>query len=315
MLDLARGILGGQRAALQEPGAERGGLAVGCGRRGNGRRGGRAGPGQLDDAGLALAQVLGGALERLLRPGVGRTLVVHIAALDGEQGTAAQGAQALVELAGRPAEVLVAGVPEPEHGVAQPVQARGALAVQEGVQLARALRRFALALGADDDQQQPLAGQVARAVIGHGQEPRFGPAGAREPGQPLRQTARVAGLRAVEDGQDRRGLRLGGRGGLGHRRRLGRSLGRRRDTRQTGQVTADPGQLERREPGDGRRQLRRPRRVERAEQGVDGSLVQGICRLHGSSGGLGRDRVGVAGRPANAVGRRLEDGVCGLSND
>ncbi len=148
-----------------------------------------------------LPQLLPCLLQRLLHPRRGDRLDLHVRFAEGSETAAAQLSQASVELAADRAELRVARIAQAQHGELQRRQLRRALAADELEQAARVVRRFAVALGADHQQQVAFLRQLAlRVGIGaqqpHRQAGRFATAG-----QLLGDALRIAGLAAVDDRQ------------------------------------------------------------------------------------------------------------------
>ncbi len=151
-------------------------------------------------------------------PGHGHAVDVQVGLAQRLQALRAQFGQARIQPAADAAEIDVAGIAQAEYGIPESGQLRCAPAGDEFDQADGVVRRIALALGADDDVQQALAGQLAGGVGIGAQQPYRQSRGLCIAGQLFGGTACVAGLAAVDDGQASRGLR-GGRAAGNHRQR------------------------------------------------------------------------------------------------
>ena len=172
--------------------------------------------------------------ERRVEPLGESLLVVEIAV--GARGYAG-GTETLqpgVKVLAALAELDVVGVAEradrEAHGGQRPV----ASGLERGVQGLGVVRRFAVAVGAGDDQDVLLGGQFGDVGLRHVEDGGGEAALAGFLGGFLGQTLGGAGLRAEEDGQGLQGGRLGA-----ERRRL-RGRGAREDA---GEETVEPGAL------------------------------------------------------------------------
>ena len=186
-----------------------------------------------------LLQQFAGPIQHPLRPRRGHRLDLHVRLAECAEAGGAQLGQPRIEPAPDRAELRVAGIAQAQHGELQRRQLRRTLAGDELEQAACIVRRLAIALGADHQQQVTLLRQLAlRVGIGtqqpHRQAGRLAATG-QLPGDALR----VAGLAAVDDAQP-----------LGH-------LARRRDGRQAASLRllglrrtprGDPVQLGRAQP-------------------------------------------------------------------
>ncbi len=206
-----RGRLGVDRRPAR---GRRGG--AGCGGRGGPRGGGRGARGE------------GGA--DLVEPPVGGLLVVGFAVGARHQAGGAEGFEAFVEAPAVAAEVLVGGVAEGDHGVAQAGQRPPPGGGQRRPEPGAVVRRLPVAEGAAEEEHRPAGRQCVRGGVVHGGQPRpVAPLG-EPPGHGGRELLGVAGLRGPEH-QHLRGVpgRGVGRGagvpGRGGRRRTGEQAG------------------------------------------------------------------------------------------
>ena len=113
--------------------------------------------------GFVLAAQLG---QRRAEPGGGGLVVVEVALQQRRRPRAAQGGEALVEAMADLAELGVGPVAQGQHGEARALEARGVLAHEGRVEAGRALRRLALAPGADDRNEVLGAGEVGGRGLG-----------------------------------------------------------------------------------------------------------------------------------------------------
>jgi hypothetical protein len=159
-----------------------------------------------------------GQLQRALGPGLGDSIDVHVRIGAIEQARGAEFGQARVERAADLAELRIAAVAEAEHAELEVLEFRRALAEHEVHKAARVVRRFAVALRADDDDEQAFGLQFAdRVGIGahqaHLQAARF-----RLLRELFGQALGVAGLAAVDHAEARCADRVLGQR-RGHRAR------------------------------------------------------------------------------------------------
>ena len=147
-----------------------------------------------------------------LTPGHGHGVDIEVGFTQRLHAAGTQFGQTCIQLAGDAAEIGVAAVTQAEYGELQLRQPGCALAAEEFGEADCVVRRIALALGADHQVQQALAGQFAGGVgVGAGQA--HGQAGGLGAGGDLlRFAAGIAGLAAVQHGQALAGLRRRQRG-------------------------------------------------------------------------------------------------------
>ncbi|MNE08571.1 hypothetical protein D3C80_1012240 [compost metagenome] len=102
--------------------------------------------------------------QQRLQPLPGRFIEIALAIDPVEQALSPQFCQALIELATKPAELFIAGIPQGQHRIRQAGAALRMLAVQATPECRAAVRRVTVAKGAGDQQQ---AGRVVQLLQGH----------------------------------------------------------------------------------------------------------------------------------------------------
>ncbi len=168
-------------------------------------------------------------------PASGRIVIVDIAIDARAQAGRAELLEAAVDALPGLAIFLVGRIPEREHGEADAVQLRRARTLQELEEADGRLRRIALAIGADDEQDVLLVLELADLVVGQVGDLGSKPLRGRGRCERLRQVAAVAGLGAVEDRQ-RAALRRDDRRDL--------AAARAQQARvESGEIAADPARL------------------------------------------------------------------------
>ena len=175
-------------------------------------------------------------------PAGGRRLVIHVAVDPLEQAPRAQFGETRVDAAAHLAVLRVAGVAEREHGELERRQLRRAAAGQEVDQRARVVRRVAVAVGAHDDEQAPLAGEFLRRVLS-GAHHAYAKAAREQPlAERLGDAPAVAGVRAVDQGCGPGRVSIGRRWGRGDcRREAGRVAGDPQEARRV-EAAHQPGE-------------------------------------------------------------------------
>ena len=184
--------------------------------------------------GTARGEGRGNGLDRLLAPGHGGVLVVHVQARELINTLGPGLGQEVVEILAGLAEEFVGAVTQAQYGELEAVQLANLALLELLEQIDRALRRLTLSVSAHDHQQVGLFLELLGLVVRHGDKGHRQAAGLGLCLDGAGHALGIAGLGSVEDGE----AAAGGRGlGAAGRNGLDAGLG------EAVEITADPGQL------------------------------------------------------------------------
>jgi hypothetical protein len=139
--------------------------------------------------------------------------------------------EARIEVFPRLTELHVVAIAESQHRILEIIEARGGPVLQKLPESLRIVRHLPVAIGARDDDQAPLFGEIDGGMVFHSHNARFKSRLLRFLGKASREAFRTSGLRTEQEEQWAQRCRRG--------RSLG-ALGIRLGTEQSGQESIQP---------------------------------------------------------------------------